>query len=344
MKLKEFFRFFLFVCIVLFVSCSQEETTMLSDKNVHKSTIVINMQPLVYDQSTRAGISGSTSSWSAYFDNGVDTVDTMGLFPKEGYQIPFEVPIPKGTKAPSVVVTAEGWSTKKSITYGIYLPYNFYNRNYSKIPWDLRSVPLQKSNTDNVHAGLRMLYASDTCQATSGATGDTLKTSLFMKGSILQIRCKMSTPAGTKFVKMMLSSSDVNQFTVYGTLNMFKNAPDLYNKVTFGVNQELTEIVHSDHLLLLLDNLEINSSNYVVGYFTVPPCDFTGKTLTVYLWDSSGNVYSGSSVRTTSTPIQRHTFKNFNFNTMSLYTGVIPSLNPWEKTENVCPTCTPVAF
>lgn len=349
---KRIFCFLAFVIMLIAVSCSKDNS--VDDiQSYNRGTIVANIAPVVSEiyenvatnEFTRAGITGNISSWKPYFDNGVDVVDTLGLFPDRGYQIPFEVPIPKGTTATSVVVTAEGWSTKKNTTYSIYLPYNFYNRDYSKIPWDLRKIPLQKSNTDKVPAGLRMLFASDTCQSTSGVTGDTLKTSLFMKGGILQIRCSMtSTPAGVKFVKMMLASSDPNQFTVFGTLNMFKNTPDTYSSSTYGVNQELTEIVHSNHLTILLDNFEKNSSNYVVGYFTVPPCDFTGKTITAYLWDSSGNVYAGPMVSSASLKIVRHTFSNYNFSPMTLYTGTLPSLNPWEKTADVCPTCTPVAF
>lgn len=344
MKLNVFFKFYVFVSILFSISCTNGENEQLSETNFgHSSTLIIKMAPIIDSQVTRAGISGTTSVWKLYFDNGVDAVDTMGLFPNGGYQIPFEVPIPKGTTASDVLVTAAGWSTKKNITYGIYLPYNFYNRDYSKIPWDLRSVPKQKSNTDMVPAGLRMLLASDTCQSTSGATGDTLKTSIFMKGSILQVRCKM-TISGSKYVKMMLASSDANQFTLYGTLNMFKNTTDSYSKSLYGVNQEFTEIVHSDHISVLLDSAEINSSGYVVGYFTTPPCSFTGKTITAYLWDAQGNVYAGPRVFTGATVLSRHSFINFNFPTMTLYTGATPLLNPWEKTEDICPTCTPVAF
>lgn len=343
MDLKRTFSYFVILNIVFLISCS---TDQINDKGSDGfiSSIVLRGAPIsIYSEDslafTRAGISGSTSVWNIYFDNGVDTVDTMGLFPNGGYQIPFKLPIPNKSTASSVVIKAEGWGTKKNTTYGVYLPYKFANRDFSKIPWDLRSVPLQKSNTDLVASGLRMLYASDTVQA----SGDTLNTSVYMKGSILQIKCRFPS-INPVFVKMMLASSDSKQFTTYSQLNMFQKIPDGNSVYTYGVNQVLTELDHSDHVTILLNNIQKNSSNYVVGYFVVPPCDFTNKTITAYVWDTDGKVYAGSFLRTTSTPILRHTFKNFNITSMTLYTGTVPALNPWEKTENVCPTCTPVAF
>lgn len=343
MNLKRAFTYFIILNVIFLISCSTDQINNLSDGDFFNAIVLrgapVKISPEDSVGFTRAGIAGSTSLWNIYFDNGVDTVDTMGLFPNGGYQIPFKVPIPEKTTSSTVVIKAEGWGTKKNTTYGVYLPYKFANRDFSKIPWDLRSVPLQKSNTDLVASGLRMLYASDTVQA----SGDTLKTSVYMKGAILQVRCRF-TSINPVFVKMMFSSSDPKQFTTYSQLNMFQTVPDGKNVSTYGVNQTLTELEHSDHVTILLDKIQKNSSNYVVGYFVVPPCDFTGKTFTAYLWDTDGNVYAGSFTRPTSSPILRHTFQNFNVTSMTLYTGTVPALNPWEKTENVCPTCTPVAF
>lgn len=344
MNLKRTFTYFVILNIIFLISCSTDQINDNVTDGDFFNAIELKSAPIkILSEDTiaftRAGITGSTSAWGIYFDNGVDTVDTMGLFPNGGYQIPFKVPIPNKTTSATVVIKAEGWGTKKNTTYGVYLPYKFANRDFSKIPWDLRSVPLQKSNTDLVASGLRMLYASDTVQA----TGDTLNTVVNMKGSILQIRCSFPS-INPVFVKMMLASSDSKQFTTYSQLNMFQIVPDGNSVATYGVNQVLTELEHSDHVTILLDKIQKNSSNYVVGYFVVPPCDFTGKTFTAYLWDTAGNVYAGSFTRPTSTPILRHTFRNFNVTSMSLYTGTVPALNPWEKTEDVCPTCTPVAF
>lgn len=342
---------FLIISLTLLIvtSCSKDSDLFRSSDS-RKSYIMLRLAEMGEGNSgdfeSRYGITGSTSSWNAYFENAVDTTDTMGLFPNGGYQIPFVVPLAPGTTSNSVVVTASGWTTKKMTTYAIYLPFNYYNRNYDSIVWDLRKIPLQKSNTDHVKAVQMILVASDTCQSTSGPTGDTLKANLFMRGALLQIRAKMtSVPQSTKYVRMMLSSSQPDEFTVLGTINLFKNTPvSATDYARYGPDQELTSKIKTDHVTINLDRIEKNASNnYVVGYFPVVPTDFTGKTLTVYLWDEDGNIYSGSIVRSTSSPVRRHTFLNYNFNTMNLYTGTLPKLNPWEE-EDLCPTCNPVAF
>lgn len=342
--------FFAISLVLLLASSCSKDSDLFRSSNASKSYIMFRFAEMGEGKSddlvSRYGITGSTSSWSGYFENAVNTTDTMGLFPIGGYQIPFIVPIPAGTTATDVTVTAEGWTTKKGVKYAIYLPFNYYNKDYNSIVWDLRKIPLQKSNTDHVKAVQMMLVASDTCQSTSGPTGDTLKANLYMKGALLQIRAKMtSVPQSTKYVRMMLASSQSDQFTVYGTMNLFNNTPvSTLDYSKYGADQTFTPLVKTDHITINLDKFEKNSSNnYVVGYFPVVPTDFTGKTLTVYLWDESGNIYSGSVVRTSSSPVRRHTFLNYNFNNMNPFTGTLPKLNPWEE-EDLCPTCSPVAF
>lgn len=339
------------IILTTLCSCSSNSDLLRKESNSKKTCILLHMAEMdgandSDDLQSRYGITGSTSSWRGYFENAVNTTDTMGLFPSGGYQIPFVVPITPGTTATDVTVTADGWTTKKSVTYAIYLPFNFYNRDYSAIEWDLRKVPLQMDNTDHVEALKMMLVASDTCQATSGATGDTLKTKLYMKGSVLQIRARMTSfPQSTKYVRMMLASGYPDQFTVYGKMNLFANNPvTTANYNSYGADQILTPIIQTDHIMVDLNHVEKDpSTNYVVGYFTVAPTDFSTRTLYLYLWDEDGNIYSGSMTRTGSTIIGRHTFKNYNFTNMATFTGTLPRLNPWEEGD-LCPTCNPVAF
>lgn len=346
MKKSLYILFFSFLFLFCF-SCTDNEK--FENRFGYVKAIKLSMASVDRDsmeddqESSRATLTGNTSSWSIYFDNGVDTVDTMGLFPTGGYQIPFKLPIPVGTTANNVVIKAEGWATKKNTTYAVYLPFKYDNRDYTRIPWDLRRIPTQKSITDKATASKMMLYATDTVQA----TGDTINARMYMKGCILQIRCQFPSINPT-FVRIMLASNDPNQFTVYGTLNLFDSYPSTPADYSArGADQKLTSIETSDHLIVNLQNIQKNASNnYLITFFAMPPVDFSGKTIAVYVWDSSGNIYTDTKffAVSSSSVIPRHKFVNYNFTNMQLYTGPIPSLKPWEKEEDLCPTCTPVAF
>lgn len=288
---------------------------------------------------TRAGFelnSPTSSSFYTYFENTSNAVDTMGIFPNGGYQIPFVVPLNPGQTSRNVVITAQGWMTKKNTTYGVYLPYKFENKNAYSIPWDMRKVPHQKANFDWSRVGLSMLYASDSSQV----KGDTILASIFMKGAVARVSCTM--PSAGTYVKMMLVSPKADQFVVYGTLNMFKNEVTS-DYLSIGKKQILTPLVTTNHLSLIFDNVTFTTANQILrGFFAIAPCQIDNVTLEAFVWDSNGNVYVGT--RPTTMTINRHTYYGLAFSNMTLYTGPTPSLNPWEKDENVCPTCTPVAF
>ncbi len=63
------------------------------------------------DVTTRSTSLGTGSVFQIGFEYG----DTVGIFPSEDYQIPFKLPIPQGTTVTSTSISANAWSTKKSI-------------------------------------------------------------------------------------------------------------------------------------------------------------------------------------------------------------------------------------
>lgn len=342
-------KYLLYFLLLLCIGCT-DNVNIITENSSQIKKIVLTMPPVQAGYiegtdsianliKTRAGFtfdSGSSGTWHTYFENTTDAVDTIGIFPNGGYQIPFIVPLDSGQISRNVVITAQGWMTQKNTTYGVYLPYKFENKNSYSIPWDMRKVPHQKDNFDWSRVGLSMLYASDSSQV----KGDTILATLFMKGAIVRVSCTM--PSAGKYVKMMLVSPKADQFVVYGTLNMFKNEITS-DYLTLGKKQILTPLVTTNHLSLIFDNATLPTTNQVLrGYFTIAPCEIDNVTLEAYVWDSNGNVYVGT--RPSTLTFSRHSYYGIAFSNMTLYTGPAPSLNPWERDENYCPTCTPVAF
>ena len=90
----------------------------------------------------------------------------------------------------------------------------------------------------------------------------------------------------------------------------------------------------------------VSSTKVLTVYFAVPETDLRYQLLTLYLWDSVGNLYYGTNQLVSSTQgyFCRNTIRNISFTNMKSTTTLNVSLNPWEKDENICPTCTPVAF
>ena len=342
-------KYLLYLFLILCFACTDNVNIVNYDSSQIKK-IVLTMPPVQAGYiegsdsigsliKTRAGFTfdtGSSGAWHTYFENTSSSVDTMGIFPNGGYQIPFVVPLNPGQISSSVVITAQGWMTKKNTTYGVYLPYKFENKNSYAVPWDMRKVPHQKDNFDWSRVGLSMIYASDSSQV----KGDTILASIFMKGAVVRVSCTM--PSAGTYVKMMLVSPQTDQFVVYGMLNMFKNEVTS-DYLSLGKKQILAPLVTTNHLSLVFDNVTFNTANQVLrGFFSIAPCQIDNVTLEAFVWDSNGNIYVGT--RPTTMAITRHTYYGLAFTNMTLYTGPAPSLNPWEKDENVCPTCTPVAF
>lgn len=215
------------------------------------------------------GLTGSTAY--PLFEGG----DTAGIFPSGGYQIPFVVPGNKGELNKTVSIEAQGWMTKDSLYYAVYLPYDFYNRYYNKIPWDYSKTVIQKENNTFDHIGEQMFMVSDTTLADSGKFFAVMR----YMGAVLKVNCKM--PIGGIFKKFVLASSDSKQFAADGTMNIF------------SPSHEFLANAYTDYLTLYLDDISLEGNGVLRVYVMMPPNDFQNKRLTVYIWDQYGNCYSG---------------------------------------------------
>ena len=277
-------------CLAMLFSCSRDDV-VVDDHMIEIKTIYLSALPPAYvggdepidsadDDVTRSGVAVTSSTFQAYFEHN----DTLGIFPEGGYQIPFIPPIEEGNKESQVAIKAQGWMTKDSIYYAAYMPFNFYNRYSNKIPWSFfRKTPKQMENgiANNVdvgqdHLGAFMFMLSDTTLA-EGNGG--LKANLSHLGCIVRVQCRM--PLGGTFVKAVLASSKSDAFITHGTMDLFAEG------------QPFTPKGYTNYISILFNNFEVATSGIITFYFIAPPSNLASSDLTLYVWDSYGNCYSG---------------------------------------------------
>lgn len=308
-----------------FVACSslnEESGYSLVDQ------IILDVLPMKYDAAydgdsivTRATVTGTGINLGFAFEHG----DTIGIFPDMGYQIPFVLPLEEGETASSVIIEAQGWMTKDGVVYSSYLPYDFYNRYYNKIPWDFSVPQVQSSNNKRDHLGARMFMACDTTRADSGK----FHASLQHMACILRIQCV--SPATADYRKIVLTVND-NVFATKGTFDIFDVHKDGNGKHT-AESQPFHADEYTNFVYVLLKSGTRNSGQTLTGYLVVPPTDMRGKTITAYIWTSEGVCYTGSVTadNTDTYNWTRGTIKNIAFTSFSLTTTPTAYVTPYDS-------------
>lgn len=244
---------------------------------------------------TRLSTANSNLIFTYYFEHG----DTLGIFPEGGYQIPFELPIAEGEKKTGTPIEAKGWMTKAGVYYVAYLPFDFYNRYYSKIPWDYRGQVLS-ANGNRDHLAKFLFMASDTCTVDSTVFHTVLRN----KGTIIKIQCSnWPVGAGGKYKKMILASSKSGQFVTHGYFDLFdvkKETDANGNEVHADGSQPLRPADDglSDYVSLKLADVQINEGKAFQPWMMINPTDVTNETLTIYCWREDGLCVTGDTMIT----------------------------------------------
>lgn len=328
----------------LFVGCANSDEDQISSYNLVKS-IYLNTLPACYNgdsiniqKESRSIAQGSNLAVVYGFQKG----DSVGIFPSEDFQIPFALPIPENTVQTSSAIMAQGWMTKKSVLYSVYLPWNFNNRTYNKISWDYRKIQIQKDNDNKDSLSNYWFLASDTVSSSNG----NFLASLIHMGAILRVQ--ITTPVAGTFVRMILATQD-KSFATYGYFDLFditapkENANGANITSNPYMHQPFHALGYSNHVTLDLKNITLGVGDKLRGWIVIPETDVSNKVLSIYLWDSLGNCYTAQKTYP-SANWSRNSVTGIGFSGLVLTTTPYTNLNPWENNENVCPTCTPVAF
>lgn len=352
---------------VMFMACSSgndsTDSVITPDDNITVRNIIISSAPLAADLSgsvdddtiaTRTIGMGSGTSFRVGYQLG----DSVGIFAKDGAQIPFALPITAGSTVTSANIYAEGWSTKSGSLYAVYQPYNRYNveSNSSRaVPWDYRMIQHQTTHDTRDHLGKYWFIAGSAVTPTVGADGTAeFQSTLYVMCAVIRVQCIV--PASGNFVREMLVADDT-LFATHGTFDLFDETggvPDLVNSSTVPspvplpcTYQPFKALGHTDHVTLDIESAQrepTGRNRVLTCYFTIPETDLRGHALTLYLWDSDGNLYFGTTTATSSNGyLSRNAIKNIAFTNMKAASTLDVKLNDWEK-EELCPTCTPVAW
>lgn len=324
-------NFILFIGLLFLLSCTSRKELLDEQSNVN--ILIVNFEqpqnnlPKDSDTqiTTRATDTGSALSSVMSFEHG----DTIGIFTENGSQIPFILDVPVGAYINTVTIKAEGWMTKMNDIYALYLPYDFYNRQYNHIPWYGKRIIEQSANNNKLHIGRYWVTGSDTViQNTSDGI---FRTSLKMLGTEVRVRTVVS--AQNYYVKMVLVAP-TKAFSSQGYYDLFDKAH----------GQPYYSTDSTDHVMLTIasPNLSAVGKN-VIGYFYFPEVDLSNKILGCYIWDRDGNCYYGNAQTGSSGNWRRNSVNDILFSSMSLVTTPKLNLNPWEE-EDTCSTCYPVAF
>lgn len=355
-KLMNIFRNLLFfsVIILLLEACSTDGqgTGTMGDVStiIHVSSVPSLSDEDIESNLSRSVATGSGTSYQVGFQKG----DTVGLFPQGGHQIDFSLPIPEGVTQYASDIIAKGWRTKSDVKYVAYGPFDYENRDASHINWDFRRIQQQSGNNTRDHLGKYWFLASDTISPTVDETGTSkFGAVLYNMGAIIRFMCLV--PKKADYIRAMFVAPKA-VFATHGYYDLFDTTePKVdFSKVKYSAipipmkHQPFHAEEYTDHVTVDIQSASCDpndkSKRVLQGYIEVPEVDLRGMTVTLYIWDADGNLYSGqTTLKTTQGYLSRTAIASFSFASMSPATTLNVKLNDWEKSE-LCDDCKPVAF
>ena len=272
------------------------------------------------DESTRFVNTSGYANYTPGFEHG----DSVGIFPNGGYQIPFPLPIASGA-APSATITsvvAQGWMTRNDTLYVTYMPFNFYNRHYDRIPWDYRKEQRITAHNSYAHGAALAFFASDTLSADSSK----FQAKMRHMGVWLRVRVK-NLPVNGPWAKMVIAAQ-TNAFTSHGYWHLF----DVANGQPF---EPATPAAKRDYITLMIDNLARGSTQVLNMHMVLAPCNLEGQTVTCYMTTNTGVTYACQYPIPAGTGVwESNTAHDLNIQgPWTMQTLPAPYQNPWEYDE-----------
>lgn len=211
-----------FVSLLTFYSCSTSEVLEVEqDVDTTKAVNVsFSVNPIEFegenDNMTRVvvDVNTNTTTYNFLFSHN----DSIGIFPDVGYQIPFVVTTPDQQPVASTNVVADGWNTKKGITYVSYLPFNYNNKDSRKIPLSLLGQE-QLANNSTEHLSKYSFLASALIPFNEETNGFDFK--LYEQNSTALLKITLPESAlSSVFTKAVLEVTGGNKFYTSGTMDL----------------------------------------------------------------------------------------------------------------------------
>lgn len=252
---------------IVFMSCS-EEAIVDNLGNGELEKVCITGKNFQYDSATRSSVNITESGASFIWGEN----DTVGIFPNTGSQAEFAMSQGAGTQ--TATFTGGGWALKSSATYAAYYPYNFYNRDMTKIPVSYVGQT-QSGNNNTDHIGAYDFMAASVATPSNGAVAFDMQ----HLGCLVQLKITIPEPTTLKKVKLLTNG----EFAQTGTIDLTQETMAIVSKTASTIFE------------VVLQNINTTTEDEeVVVYFMMPPTDLSSNTLKVQITtDSDENIEYG---------------------------------------------------
>ncbi len=215
-------------------------------------------------------VDGATRS-SVVVDNaGVNFLwaanDTVGIFPNSGSQAEFAME--EGVGMQTATFNGGGWALKHSATYSAYYPYNFYNRDLTKIPVKYEGQT-QDGNASTAHLGAYDYMAASIATPANGAVAFDMQ----HMGALVMLQTNLDE---AKTLTSVALKANADVFTTAGTMDLSV------------VNPAITATSATNTFTIALSNFTVAENETSTIYFMLAPTNLVGETLDITLSDEDG--------------------------------------------------------
>lgn len=267
MTIKHFIKGMILFIPLLLLSCNEEQTITES-----KCKIICSV-----DEFESTDLSRTTTDPNNNFLITWASGDIIGIFPREGYQEPFEIPT---NQIGNTSASFDGgyWDVKDGLQYNAYYPFD--KKNFDTADMKTK-IPVsyigQKQNGTSCNIGAFDYTYSDW----KTASGGIVSFDFHHIGAIAVFSLKY--PATTTYTKLTLSADDA-VIPLEGT----------YDLTAEDVSFIADENSYSNSISLELNNCSGVAGETGVFYMMLPPMDLTNNEVTFTLTTSEGTVCSYS--------------------------------------------------
>lgn len=261
MTIKPFIKGMILFIPLLLLSCNEEQTITES-----KCKIICSV-----DEFESTDLSRTTTDPNNNFLITWASGDIIGIFPREGYQEPFEIPT---NQIGNTSASFEGgyWDVKDGLQYNAYYPFD--KKNFDSADMKTK-IPIsyigQKQNGTSCNIGAFDYTYSDW----KTASGGIVSFDFHHIGAIAVFSLKY--PATTTYTKLTLSADDA-VIPLEGT----------YDLTAEDVSFIADENSYSNSISLELNNCSGVAGETGVFYMMLPPMDLTNNEVTFTLTTSAG--------------------------------------------------------
>ena len=215
-------------------------------------------------------IDGATRSLVVVDNAGVNFLwaanDTVGIFPNSGSQAEFAME--EGVGMQTATFNGGGWALKHSATYSAYYPYNFYNRDLTKILVRYEGQ-VQDGNASTAHLGAYDYMAASVATPSNGAVAFDMQ----HMGALVMLQANLDE---AKTLTSVALKANADVFTTSGTMDLSV------------VNPAITATSTTNTFTIGLFNFTVAENEISTIYFMLAPTNLVGETLEITLSDKDG--------------------------------------------------------